>query len=166
MDDEGFSGIAQRVRLKQRLIYANTGAKNVLTITVIDAALTTIFAMQPDDREYDSERVRTVYTFQYLLALLSSIASLVLFVLVWSLYAVPQREITFERLSRLWYVITVKVMQIVADVALTGYPTALRQSFAIGNACFRLCEMIFVLRIVINASEPYSRREQAGRSRP
>lgn len=78
---------------------------------------------------------------QAILSWLNMVISAALVALIWTTYSVTQRELTFERQSRVGYLIVIKVGQIIVCIALTAYPTFIRNLVGISLALLDIVQV-------------------------
>ena len=157
-DAEAGYGIGRRAVVSRRLFFSHPTARRLLTMGVLDVLLSLFFAGFPDDRTADSDQMRGIFAAQLVLAWLNVLISLGLCLLVWTTYSVTQRELTFERQSRIGYLIVLKVGQLVIAIALLAYPTFQRNLVALCLALVCLCQIAFGLMVVRDSREQYTRR--------
>lgn len=131
----------------KRSVLAHPSARCIFVLGCTDTCITAGFAFMPDTRIADSDNVSGVFTLQMVLSWLNVVVSASLVLLIWATFAVPSRDLTFERQSRVGYLIVFKVWEILVDMALTGYPTPLRNTVCLSLAFLRLVQIVYCLRV-------------------
>jgi hypothetical protein len=130
----------------------------LIVIACFDLGCAFAFAIIPDERTAESDQVLGIFVAQAVLGWINVAISAALIALIWTTYSVTQRELTFERQSRLGYVIVIKVGQILVDIALTAYPTFIRNFGGIGLGVVNLSQIAYALYMVQRAREAFTRR--------
>ena len=118
-EEEGIT-FARRAVVSRRLFFSHHVARPLFALANIDLACALVFAVVPDSRAAESDQVLGIFVAQAVLAWINVFISAFLIILIWNTYSVTQRELTFERQSRIGYLIVIKVGQILMCVAATG----------------------------------------------
>ena len=116
------------------------------------------FAVLPESRTADDDQIMAIFAMQTVLAWINVVISVGLVLLVWNTYSVTQRELTFERQSRVGYLIVFKVGQILLAIAMLAYPTFTRNLLGACAAFLALIEIAYGLYVVRESRDTYTRR--------
>ena len=108
--------VARRAVVSRRLFFSHRIARPMFILAVVECFSTFIFAALPDDRSAESEDILAIYVLQSIFAWLNFILSLGCLALIFSTYSVTQRELTFDRQSRVGYLIIIKMGQLLIDI--------------------------------------------------
>jgi hypothetical protein len=150
--------IARRAVVSRRLFFSHRIARPLLFLALLEIFFTLIFAVLPDTRTGDSDQELGIYVMQSVLAWVNVVISVGCLALIFSTYSVTQRELTFERQSRVGYLIVLKMLQLLLDIALTAYPTFIRNLAAVLLVGINLLQIAYGLYVVRQAREAFTRR--------
>ena len=149
---------ARRAVVSRRLFFSHKIVRPLFAFACIDVVVALIFAIIPDTRMADSDQVLGIFGAQAVLAWINVVVSAALIALIFTTYSVTSRELTFERQSRIGYLIVVKVSQMLLAIALTAYPTFLRNIGGIGLGSLAVIQIAYSLYIIQRAREAFTRR--------
>ena len=147
MDEATGPSLARRAVVSRRLFFQHRIARPLWILGCLDLLLAVVFAIMPDDRVPESDQVTGIFTSQLVVAWLNVLVSAAILALVFNTYSVTQRELTFERQSRIGYLVVVKVAQILLDISLTAYPTFLRNLLGLSLAGLNVIQIGYALYV-------------------
>lgn len=150
--------IARRAVVSRRLFFSHRIIRPLVFLLGLEVFLLLVFAVLPDGRTAETDDVLGIYVVQAVLTWLTIAISLGCVALVFVTYSVTQRELTFERQSRMGLLVILKLGQLLIDVALTAYPTFLRNLFAAMFVALQLFQVAYSLYLVRQARESFTRR--------
>lgn len=147
-----------RASISRALFFSHRHARVMSALGAVDLLISLLFAVMPDDRTSDYPNSDLIFSAQAVLTWINIIITCGLLALVWVTFSVTQRELTFERQSRMQYVAVFKFAQVLIDMMLTAFPTVSRQVFALTMVVLQILQIFYALYIVRQAREVFTRR--------